>query len=92
LTVDCTWNEYADWSACSVTCGDGFRTRTRTEATSSANGGKQCTGGPTEIESCNAGSCPGIILVSYNMSLTSSNDGNIIIVDISFDISLNYNT
>ena len=60
--VDCTWNAYGDWSSCSATCGDGTRTHTRTKATSAANGGNQCTGGPTETESCNEGSCPGIIL------------------------------
>jgi hypothetical protein len=77
LTVDCTWNDYADWSSCSVTCGDGTRTRTRTEATSSANGGDQCTGGPTETESCNAGSCPGLILIYWDISLKSSKTENI---------------
>ena len=62
-------HDYGAWTACSVTCGDGTRTRTRTEATSAANGGAECTGRSTETESCNTGSCLGKILFYHHLHL-----------------------
>ena len=59
VAVDCVWGEYGEWSTCSVTCGDGSRTRTRPEATPASNGGDPCTGSATETETCNLNACPG---------------------------------
>ena len=57
--VDCVWGEYGEWSACSTTCGDGTRTRTRTEEIASAYGGAECSGSGTVTEECNTAACPG---------------------------------
>ena len=57
--VDCQWSDWDSWSTCSVTCGSGSQTRTRTELQSAANGGQACQDSNQETQSCNqADSCP----------------------------------
>ena len=57
--VDYQWSDWNSWSTCSVTCGSGSQTRTRTELQSAANGGQACQGSNQETQSCNQGdSCP----------------------------------
>ena len=61
-----SWSEWSDWASCSLTCGDGGikkRLRTCTNPPP-ANGGLACEGPGEETEPCNAGECPGKILVS----------------------------
>jgi hypothetical protein len=49
-----TWNE---WSICTVTCGGGHRTKTKTITTPAAHGGDECV--DTEVtETCGANNCP----------------------------------
>ena len=57
--VDCQWN---DWTVgtCSVTCGDGMRTNTRTEKVLAAYGGEECNGPSSIQENCNIQVCPGV--------------------------------
>ena len=57
--MDCKWT---DWQIgqCSVTCGGGTRTNTRSKSVEENNGGK-CTGDSTAQENCNDQSCPGNI-------------------------------
>ena len=59
--MNCEWN---DWQIgqCSVTCGGGTRTNTRTKTVQESNGGV-CTGEATLQESCNNLNCPGNINV-----------------------------
>eukprot|EP00993_Chasmostoma_nieuportense_P005588 NODE_620_length_2008_cov_220.447103_g576_i0.p1 GENE.NODE_620_length_2008_cov_220.447103_g576_i0~~NODE_620_length_2008_cov_220.447103_g576_i0.p1 ORF type:complete len:643 (-),score=45.94 NODE_620_length_2008_cov_220.447103_g576_i0:79-1953(-) len=51
------WGEWSSvWSGCSVTCGDGTRSRTRAcNNPEPANGGASCVGSSVETEACNAG-------------------------------------
>ena len=59
VDFDCVWGGFGDWSSCSVTCGGGYRTRTRSVAIPASSGGEQCTGLATETEQCNANACAG---------------------------------
>uniref|UniRef100_A0A8C1AT71 Cartilage intermediate layer protein 2 n=1 Tax=Cyprinus carpio carpio TaxID=630221 RepID=A0A8C1AT71_CYPCA len=49
------WSQWDSWSACSVTCGKGRRTRRRTCHRSSTK--IQCTGRPVEVQKC-GNPCP----------------------------------
>ena len=54
-----SFTSWSDFSACSASCGDGtkFRTRTCTQP-ESAHGGLDCDGDTTETESCKVKECP----------------------------------
>lgn len=57
------WSEWQIHPECSVTCGGGVKTRTRTcNNPTPADGGHQCLGLSTQSESCNMNPCPGNIL------------------------------
>ncbi|XP_063690486.1 uncharacterized protein LOC134823063 [Bolinopsis microptera] len=57
--VDGGWSDYGEWSECSVTCGGGSQSRTRTcTEPASAHGGTECVGENTETQPCNTESCP----------------------------------
>jgi hypothetical protein len=55
--VDCRVSLWGSWSACSVSCGEGERTRTRVLMQIARDGGKQC-GPATQGQVCNAHHCP----------------------------------
>ena len=57
LSVDCTWNYWSEWSSCSMTCGSGTKTRSRTQ-NGPSNGGKECSGSSISSTSCNLIECP----------------------------------
>ena len=59
VKVHCEWN---DWviGECSMECGGGMRTNTRTEKVSAEHEGDECTGPASIDESCNVQECPGI--------------------------------
>ncbi|XP_070581750.1 hemicentin-1-like isoform X2 [Ptychodera flava] len=53
------WSEWDKWGACSVTCGQGLQTRSRTcDNPMPANGGRLCRGNHNEDKVCNHGACP----------------------------------
>jgi len=56
----CVYEEWSDWSSCSVTCGGGTQTRERGEKRSATNGGDPCStlGQPDEELPCETQSCP----------------------------------
>eukprot|EP01125_Pyxidicula_operculata_P004565 TRINITY_DN1717_c0_g4_i2.p1 TRINITY_DN1717_c0_g4~~TRINITY_DN1717_c0_g4_i2.p1 ORF type:complete len:1852 (-),score=391.75 TRINITY_DN1717_c0_g4_i2:144-5249(-) len=56
--VDCTWNNFSEWSSCSATCGtNGTMTRSRT-MNMEQNSGLSCTGNNTEESDCVGDPCP----------------------------------
>jgi len=56
--VDGGWSSYGDWSECSVECGRGFKTRTKTCTNPApANGGAYCSGSDTETRTCDITNC-----------------------------------
>ncbi|KAI1894992.1 hypothetical protein AGOR_G00101390 [Albula goreensis] len=61
-TVTCPvhglWEEWSPWSLCSVTCGRGSRTRSRS-CVAPQHGGKTCGGPELQTKLCNIAVCPG---------------------------------
>ena len=55
--IDCEWDDWADWSACSVTCDDGTRTRNRAVKIQVSGKGTDCTGDADETETCTEQAC-----------------------------------
>ncbi|KAK7100724.1 hypothetical protein V1264_023622 [Littorina saxatilis] len=55
--VDGVWEEWGDWSACSLSCGNGTRSRERT-CTGPFYDGKDCDGDYVDWEACNTFNCP----------------------------------
>ncbi|KAK7501165.1 hypothetical protein BaRGS_00007650, partial [Batillaria attramentaria] len=55
--VPASWASWQPWSACSVTCGTGERTRQRSCSTGLVT---DCGSDWSETKSCNAGKCPDI--------------------------------
>lgn len=71
--VDGKWSSWSEWSACSVTCGSGIHSRTRT-CTPPQYGGKDCEGSSTEVNVCLKSDCIGkkgatikLYTVNYNL-------------------------
>ena len=51
--VDCVWDDWSLWGACSVTCGDGEKIRSRAILTPAENGGVPCdAGNAREVRLC----------------------------------------
>ena len=64
--VHCVWN---DWviGDCSVTCGEGVRTNTRTQKEAAQFGGDECEGLASSTESCYDQDCPGIEPIFFSL-------------------------
>ncbi len=57
-TVNGGWSGWSAWSACSVSCGGGTQTQTRTCTNPSPScGGANCSGSATQSQSCNTQPC-----------------------------------
>ena len=69
--VHCVWN---DWviGVCSVTCGEGIRTNTRTQKEAAQFGGDECEGLASSTESCYDQDCPGIFLLTHSFVVLQS--------------------
>ena len=64
--VDCVWNQWNPWSACSITCGSGFQTRERSKKQQARNNGKQCDGNNFEVQHCHLRDyCFGMYYTAY---------------------------
>ena len=66
LAVNCKWGSYGAWTECTVTCGGGSQTRTRTVETPAANGGADCVGDSSQTRHCSITAC---LTSTYNMLL-----------------------
>nr|QNH72425.1 toxin candidate TRINITY_DN36852_c0_g2_i2 [Pachycerianthus maua] len=56
--VDGHWGKWSPWSSCSLTCGNGVKTRQRScDNPEPANGGADCSGSATESSICTGPSC-----------------------------------
>lgn len=63
--VHCELSDWSEWSTCSVSCGTGFRAKTRDVITLDSWGGKPCTGRKLkDTEQCDLGICPVNCVVS----------------------------
>lgn len=56
VPVDCLLSEWSEWSDCSVVCGGGVQTRTRSVLREASNGGVPC-GELVEYRPCNTQAC-----------------------------------
>ena len=61
VSVDGTFTEWSDWSACSQTCGRGSAERNRT-CVGPFFGGQDCEGSAHETKYCYPSSCPGMVM------------------------------
>ena len=59
LVVDGGFSSWAEWGACSASCGDGQSVRRRLcDDPASKNGGRQCDGPVEEFKACTDLPCP----------------------------------
>jgi hypothetical protein len=66
LRADGQWTDWTEYGACSATCGDGYKSRTRfCAAPTPKAGGAECVGADFDIQSCAAG-------VSCELTITTS--------------------
>ena len=56
--INCVWGAWNTYSACSVTCGGGFKNRTRQFFVASTCGGVECQGPSNQSIQCNPKPCP----------------------------------
>eukprot|EP01006_Ploeotia_vitrea_P001070 TRINITY_DN104148_c0_g1_i1.p1 TRINITY_DN104148_c0_g1~~TRINITY_DN104148_c0_g1_i1.p1 ORF type:complete len:800 (+),score=38.93 TRINITY_DN104148_c0_g1_i1:65-2464(+) len=59
LTVDCVVSGWSKWDQCTVSCGGGTHTQTRTITIAPKNGGKACPS-LVNTEPCNTDICPAV--------------------------------
>ena len=66
--VDCQLTPWSTWSGCSLSCGEGFRSRNRRISVAPAHGGKPCNT-TRETSTCNLRKCgkPNIYYLGENM-------------------------
>ena len=60
--IDCVWDAWGGWTACSKTCGGGIQTKTRKKTKQEENGGR-CSNRFTENKACGENECPGIFYI-----------------------------
>ena len=58
VSVDGIWEEWTEWSGCSVTCNNGTQVRNRT-CNGPFYGGEPCPGEADEVKDCFPVHCPG---------------------------------
>ncbi|XP_060579784.1 coadhesin-like [Ruditapes philippinarum] len=75
------WTDWGQWSTCSVTCGDGLKSRSRTCTNPSPSPqGKYCDGDSLEVVSCRKSSCsPNIVFKAKNVTNRIPGNGGTVI-------------
>jgi len=58
IPLNCTWSGWSQWSNCSLACGGGISTQTRTKSPAARNGGVDCVGNASQTTPCNTQNCP----------------------------------
>ena len=71
---DCQVSQWNDWSNCSVTCGNGTKTRARQVVREPKNGGATCPD-LKETDVCKTDDCKGIFFLSIYVTLFSTLEG-----------------
>lgn len=57
--VNGNWNSWTSWGSCTMTCGGGKQTRSRSCSSPAPQyGGLSCTGSTTSTQDCNTQHCP----------------------------------
>lgn len=56
--VDCVWEPWSVWRACTASCGGGTRTRLRAKVEKALHGGKECSGSDSQVLDCGQNRCP----------------------------------
>eukprot|EP00406_Dinophysis_acuminata_P008184 CAMPEP_0179216426 /NCGR_PEP_ID=MMETSP0797-20121207/3373_1 /TAXON_ID=47934 /ORGANISM="Dinophysis acuminata, Strain DAEP01" /LENGTH=699 /DNA_ID=CAMNT_0020922585 /DNA_START=260 /DNA_END=2355 /DNA_ORIENTATION=+ len=70
--MECTWNNWSDWTECGVPCGGGTQARTRKVKHDSAGSSQACPGGHNETRSCRSRPCPIEAAPGTNTTVTTS--------------------
>ena len=63
FSVNCQWDVWAEWSTCSVSCGQGNRSTSRRIKEKEKHGGEKCYGRLQRFEKCNDRPCPGKLVI-----------------------------
>ena len=72
LSVDGGWSTWSSWAGCSVSCGGGTWSRSRSCTNPSAqHGGHYCVGSSTEDTGCNNHPCPSEYFKKWSIVLFS---------------------
>ena len=61
--MDCEWGAWVT-GKCSKECGGGSLTNTRTRKVDAGRGGKECSGSPSMVQSCNNQKCSGTSILT----------------------------
>ena len=60
------WGVWSGWKSCTVTCGNGIQSRSRScNNPAPLYGGRQCVGSSGDSKTCNNKNCPGICFFKY---------------------------
>ena len=59
VVVPAQWQDWGEWSQCTATCGEGFKTRARACHDPESGSNPVCPGSSTEIKECEETECPG---------------------------------
>ena len=60
--VDAEWQDWGQWSQCSVSCGQGSQLRARACSGALFGGNDQCSGDSTDARDCKISECEGIVM------------------------------
>lgn len=56
--IECVWDDWSEWKACTKSCGGGITERLRNVSTPAAHGGQDCLGSTRDVKKCAKTPCP----------------------------------